>query len=213
MSTLLIILLLPLSVFVERPADPSPGPWQGRQEARNLECSRLTQQQAHELRPDLVAEPFARGGFALTDALACRRRFLDLDERPARDELILSSLRESVGEITRQAAARGLDGLTWHVDAFYPEPSVARKISVAARVDLAERGQRVSDRVPLLAAGDLVVLAGLPPNQAYPLACARYFAQRSLGESDAFLGLMIVDPREAQLHAGLCVKGDWTWLR
>ncbi|HCF60033.1 MAG TPA: hypothetical protein DFS52_18820, partial [Myxococcales bacterium] len=100
-----------------------------------------------------------------------------------------------------------------HVDAFYPQPEVAAKIAVASRTDLAERGQRVSDRVPLLAAGDLVVLGGMPPQQAYPLACKRYFDEGTLAEKDAFLNLMILDPREAQLHAGLCVQGKWTWLR
>ena len=213
MDTLLIMLLLPFSVLVDRWADPAPGPWQGKEESRNLECVRMSQAEAHALHPDRVPEPPARSTFALTDALTCRRRFLALGERPARDEVILSSLRQTVGEITQQASALGLEGLTWHVDAFYPEPAVAAKISVAARTDLAERGQRVSDRVPLLAAGDLAVLGGLPPSQAYPLACKRYFAQGALEEKDAFLGLMIVDPREAQLHAGLCLGGDWTWLR
>jgi hypothetical protein len=213
MATLVILLLFPLAFFIGHASDPIPGLWQSKEEARNLECIRLSQQEAHELRPDQVPEPFPRAEFTLADALACRRRFMALGERPARDELILSTLRESVGEITQQASALGLEGLTWHVDAFYPVPAVASKIAVAARNDLAEHGQKVSERVPLLAAGDLLVLGRMKPQQAYPLACARYFAQKALGENEAFLGLMIVDPREGQLHAGLCAKGEWRWLR
>jgi len=213
MNTLLFFILLPLTVFVGRPSDPAPGPWQSKEEARNLECTRITQAKAHELRPDAVSEPFARGEFGVTDALACRRRFLPLGERPARDELILSSLSQTVGEITGQAAGAAPRGVTFHVDAFYPDPAVASKISVAARTGLAEQGYKVSDRVPLLAAGDLSVLGKMSPREAYPLACARYFAEKSLTEGQALLGLMIVDSREAQLHAGLCVNGGWTWLR
>jgi hypothetical protein len=134
-------------------------------------------------------------------------------ERPPRDEAILSSLRQTVGEISQLASALAPAAVTWHVDAFYPDPAVGQKIAVAARTDLAERGQRVSDRVPLLAAGDIVILGRLAPRQAFPLACARYRDHRALGGDDAFLGLMIIDPRETKLHAGLCLRGVWRWLR
>ena len=53
----------------------------------------------------------------------------------------------------------------------------------------------------------------MKPRDAYPLACARYFAEHVLGEKDLFLGLMLVDTRETQLHAGLCDRGQWRWLR
>ena len=99
------------------------------------------------------------------------------------------------------------------MDTFYPDPRVASKISVAARTHLAESGRKVSDRVPLLAAGDLSVLAEMDLQKAYPLACQRYFAEHSLKETDAFIGLMLVDSRETQLHAGVCVRGEWRWLQ
>lgn len=136
-----------------------------------------------------------------------------IGERPARDEVILSSLRQTVGDITQTASSLEEGELTWHVDAFYPQPAVAAKISVAARTELVEKGRKVSDRVPVLAAGDLAILWQLPPERAYPLACERYFAEGVLTERDVFLGLMIVDPRETGLHAGLCVKGEWKWLQ
>jgi hypothetical protein len=213
METLLIMLLLPLPAFMGRAYDPSPGILQSKEEARNLECIRLSQAEAHERFPGAVPEPPARGSWSTTDALTCTRRFMRIGERPARDEVILSSLRQTVGGITQAASALEAGELTWHVDAFYPEPAVAAKISVAAKTELAERGRKVSDRVPVLAAGDIAVLWKLPPKQAYPLACARYFAEGTLTERDVFLGLMIVDARETQLHAGLCVRGEWKWLQ
>ncbi|MBI5547939.1 MAG: hypothetical protein HY901_28995 [Deltaproteobacteria bacterium] len=194
--------------------DPAPGIWQSRTEARNLECTRLSQARAHELYPTEVPEPAPRGHFDKTDALACQGRFLRLDERAARDEALLSSLRESVAEIVEEASnPPGFEEVVWHVDAFYPEPRVAGKIAVAARTELAERGRRVSDRVPLLAAGDIVVLGRLPAKEAYPLACARYSTLGALRQREALLGLMLIDARETELHAGLCLEGKWRWLR
>jgi hypothetical protein len=188
--------------------------WLSRKETRSFECHRVSQAQAHELRPGVVPERSPRAGtFEVTDALVCERRYLEPGERPARDEAILSSLRSSAQEIAQLAAATAPEGTTWLVDAFYPEPTVAAKISVAVKTELAERRHRVSDEVPVLAAGDIAVLRRLRPSEAYPLACARYFAEHSLAESQRFLGLMIVDARETQLHAGLCSQGEWRWLR
>jgi hypothetical protein len=207
------LVLLPFYVM-ERATDPSPGFFQSKANARNLDCARVGQAQAHQLHPGKVPEVPARelaGGFS--DALVCATRIMRLGERPARDEAILSSLRQTVGEIAQLASALVPGESTWHVDAFYPEGEVAAKIAVAARTELVERGRRVSDRVPVLAAGDIAVLGRMAPREAYPLACARYLAHEALGAEDVFLGLMILDPRETALHAGLCVGGACRWLR
>ncbi len=193
--------------------DPSPGIFQTKQAARNLECTRLSQAEAHERFPGTVPETFPRGPYINVDALTCSTRMTEKDDRPARDEVILTSLRQSVAEINRLAAALVPEKTTWHVDTFYPQAAVAQKISVAARTDLAERGNTVSDRVPVLAAGDIAVLARLDASKSYPLACKRYFAQKVLVEPDVFLGLMIIDARETDLHAGLCMRGQWKWLQ
>ncbi len=213
METLIVILFMPLAVAAERIPDPSHGIWASKTWARNLDCSRFTHAAAHDLYPGRVPEPAGRA-LGRTEVLACTRRYMSYGERPARDEVILSSLRRTVGEITEVAAA-GTPGanVTWHVDAYYPEPHVAQKLSIAAKTDLAERGRRVSDRVPLLAAGDLVVLRDLPPRQAYPMACTRYFQQQVLEEDEALLALVLLDPRETQLHAGVCHRGTWRWLQ
>lgn len=215
MSPLLFLLLLPLPIFADRAFDPSPGLWESPTDVRNRECSRMSQARAHELYPGHVPEPPARGSFGDIDALVCTSRTLPLGERQPRDEAILSSLRRTAGEIAQVATATALasENLTWHVDAFYPDPAVAAKIAVATRTELAERGRRVSDRVPVLAAGDVAMLARLPPQKAFPLACTRYFAEVLLGETEAFLAVTLVDARETELHAGFCRKGVWRWLR
>lgn len=193
--------------------DPAPGITQTKAYSRNLECRRLSQEQGHELYPGRVPDLEPRGGYRNIDAVVCETRMTDPKDRPARDDVILTSLTQTVGEITRLAGALVPEKTNWHVDAFYPQLAVAQKISVAARVDLAQRGYTVSDRVPVLAAGDIAVLARLPAAKAYPLACRRYFLEKVLVEPDAFLGLMIIDARETDLHAGVCVRGVWKWLR
>ena len=192
--------------------DPAPGLFQSKADARALECVRVTQAEAHALHPEAVSAPNPRtANLENTDAILCQPRMMRQDERPARDDLILSSLRSEVGQIDSIVATRG--DVTWHVDAFYPRQEVASKIALAAKTDLAERGQRVSDRPPVLAAADLSVLGTLSPRQAFPLACTRYFAEGGLTDQDGFLALMIIDPREAVLHAGVCLRGTWRWLQ
>lgn len=197
--------------------DPLPGIFRTKEDAANMDCRRLSQTEAHALYPGEIPEPAGRTlAGSTTDVLACRRRFIRLGERLPRDEVLLTSLRETAGDIVQAALAQpdAVAGtLTWHVDAFYPSIEVAAKIAVAAKTELVERGHRVSDRVPLLAAGDIAVLSRLPPKEAYPAACSRYFAEGVLTDGDAFLGLMIIDPRETQLHGGVCVRGEWKWFR
>lgn len=219
MSTAVTAMLLAVPLLAGGAYDPLPGLFRTKEDARNMDCRRLTQAAAHERYPGRIPEPAGRAlAGSTSDVLACERRFVRLGERPARDEVILTSLRETAGEIVQGALAQDAgtasgSELTWHVDAFYPQMEVAAKIAVAARTELAERGHRVSDRVPLLAAGDIAVLSRLPPKEAYPAACSRYFAEGVLTDGDAFLGVMIVDPNETQLHGGLCVRGKWTWFR
>lgn len=184
-----------------------------RDELRNVQCERLTVEEAAARHPgDVPPQPAREIAGANVDVLTCSVRFLDLTERPARDEAILSTLSTMVSAITERATVTVTPGRTWYVDAFYPSPAVAQKISVAAKTLLAERGLPVSDRVPLLSAGDVAVLAKMPPGEQYRLACARAFATEALGPDDVFFGLILVDPRETQLHGGTCERGEWRWL-
>jgi hypothetical protein len=184
-----------------------------RAERRNVDCTRLSQLEASERYPGQVPAPGARG--LPTDegaVLTCSARYFGVDERPARDEAILSTLSEQVGGLTESASALYGREVVWHVDAFYPSLPVAQKIAIAARTSLAERGLQVSNRVPLLAAGDVAVLASLPPAEVYPTACRRSFETKVLEGRDVFFGLMIVDAKETILHGGVCSEGAWRWL-
>ncbi len=193
--------------------DPAAGFIQTKAQARNYDCQRYSQEEAHERYPGLVPEPPARGGnFGLKDALLCRRRLVEWGDRDGRDEVILTELKASVDDIVRLAGSTAPEKTTWYVDSFYPSPQVAQKISIAARVTLAERGARVSDAVPVLAAGDIAVLARMAPWKSYGVACRRYFQEKVLVPGESFLGIMILDERESQLHAGVCVEGEWRWL-
>lgn len=203
----------PLFLLFACTKDPSAGFIQTKEQARNYDCQRLSQTEAHERFPGVVPEPAPRGSFGGFDALVCNRRLVEWGERDGRDEVVLSSLRGTVDELVRLATAAAPEGTRWYVDAFYPDPRVSQKISTAARVSLYERGQAVSDQVPLLAAGDIAVLARMPPSTSYAIACSRYFAEDVLGRGEGFLGLMIVDARESQLHAGVCLNGAWRWLQ
>jgi hypothetical protein len=197
-----------------RSADPSPGISATKEQSRQLACTHLGQLEAHQRYPSEVPEPASRElATGLTEALVCSRRVLRVGERSARDELILSKLTRSTGELTELASASFPEQLTWHVDALYPNQKVASKIALAARLGLAERGRAVSDRVPVLAAGDIEVLIHLSMPDALKLACSRYFAEKSLGDDEVLLAFSILDSRESQLHAGTCRQGQWRWLQ
>ncbi len=210
---LLLIFSAPLP-FVPAPfSGPAPGISVTKREARNIECTELSEAEAHALYPGQVSEPSVRGGYITHRAVSCKTRVFGTDERPGRDEAVLSRLTETVAELASAVDEPALAGANWMVDAFYPDPSVAAKLSFAAKVALAERGRKVSDRVPVLAAGDVLVMSRMPAAKAYPLACARFFAEGALGTGDVFLGVIQVDDRETILHAGLCVNGGWRWVR
>lgn len=210
---LLTLLLLPLPTFAVRANDPAPGVWQSRTDARGMDCVNLGQALAHERYPAEIPDLPARRLDGPANTLVCTRRFLPPDERRPRDEAILSQLGASVLELTQAATALAPPGLTWHADAFYPDEQVGQKIAVAARMALAETGHVVSDRVPLLTGGDIAVIGRMAPQDGYPLACSRYYAEQVMGMKDAFLGVMILDGRETQLHAGTCIAGTWRWIR
>src|SRR5688500_15444265 len=87
-------------------ADPAQHAWQGRQEARQVECERMSQARAHEEHPAEVPAPHMRSSALVdVDALVCGRRLLRWGERDDRDELVLSTLGSEVGSLVQQATA------------------------------------------------------------------------------------------------------------
>jgi hypothetical protein len=216
--------------FVE---DPIHAGWLGRKHLQEQECERLSQTEAHTRYPASVPPTNSRSAALFQiDALACRHRVVENGARPARDEAILQRLQDDVGELTGLAAASSDAGTRFVVDAHYPNPEIVRKIAGASRVALVERGRQVSDRPPQLTAGDVEVLRTFPMRDAIPIACRRLHqsgaltpkkskdASASLAQDDtvvdddvAVLSIALLHPQESQLHAGLCRRGEFRWLR
>jgi len=214
---LLLLIIVPLLLPAELSVieDPAPGITREKRETRNLDCQALSEAEAHAMHPGEVGAPAARGSYIDTRAIVCEERLMRDGERPRRDDAILTTLSTSSAELVAAAVAAlpELGAKTWHVEAFYPEAAVAAKISFATKAALVSRGRRVSDRVPVLTAGDILVIAQLPARDAFALACRRYHELDELGADDVLLGVVLRDQRETILHAGVCAAGTWRWLR
>lgn len=214
MTFWLFVLLYSAPSLVESARDPVDGWFATDDAARNYDCTPLSTEQAVAVAPGEVPAPPARGDFLNRRAVICRERLMPAGIRRAQDDAILSNLRgigaEMAGLVDTLAPLRGR---TWLVESFHPDPRVAAKISFAVKNGLIDQGQRVSDRAPTLTAGDLEVIGGLPASQAYAVACARYAMNGALSAEHALLAVVLRDPRETLLHAGICADGLWRWLQ
>jgi len=193
--------------------DPSPGWSRSVRDSRNMDCERMDGETASARHPGLIEAPGPRGDNIERSALVCRERVMAEGLRPARDEAVLMDLDDTVSGFALAAGSlrSDLTERTWLVEVHYPSAPVSSKIAFAAKNALNSQGLRVSDRAMTLSAGDVSVLTRLPPGEAWPAACRRY-AAGGLGEGDALLAVVTRDPRETQLHAGICDRGQWTWL-
>ena len=215
MAFWLYLLLFYTPSIIERAQDPLDG-WLPAQAAlRDLDCEAVTAEGARQLAPGEVSESSPRGDYLIRRAVICRERLMPHHVRRPQDDAILSRLRITAEEMA--ALVVGLDASrrerTWLVETFHPDSRVAHKIGFAVKNALLDRGLRVSDRAPALAAGDIEVIGQLAPQAAYPLACTRYAALGALRPQDALLAIVLRDARETLLHAGLCVDGRWRWLQ
>jgi len=195
--------------------DPAPGLFRTKARSRHFECERMTAERGTQLRPGQVREARPRGDFVGRSVVVCTERLLRRGLRVERDEAILSALSQRADDVASAASALRPDlrRRTWLVDTHYGDSEVAAKISFATKNALMSQGLPVSDRVPMLGAGDVAVLTRMEPAQAYVAACQRYYAAGSMGDDEALLAVVSRDPRETVLHAGLCTRGQWTWLR
>lgn len=216
METLLAFWVYVLFLGTDHVRDPIQAGWQGRAALRDLECERLDQAEAHRRHPaEVPATTMKTATMMTTDALVCRRMVVPWDERPGRDGVILASLGEESTAMAGAVVGALGDARTGRVDVdvFHPDPRMAQKIAHASRQALAERGLQTSGLAPLLAAGDVDVIGGLPVEKALPVGCARLFAEGTLRPGDAFVGVALLREDETTLHAGLCREGRWQWLR
>ncbi|HKU71349.1 MAG TPA: hypothetical protein VJQ51_10950, partial [Burkholderiales bacterium] len=183
---LLLFLLVPSLVMLA--GDPSAGLVRPKAVARSVTCEELDADAARRRFPGTTAPANPRGDFALRKTLACAPRIMARGERPDRDERLLGELQAQAVGLVQRALARGAGSVrVWQVEAFYPDAQIAQKVAFAVKVALMERQQRVSDRRVPLAAGDILVLGVTAPEQAAPLACARYKAEGSLQDGHAAL--------------------------
>ncbi|MCB9761284.1 MAG: hypothetical protein H6739_15690 [Alphaproteobacteria bacterium] len=197
------------------PVPPAPGLIRPKRELRNYTCERMSIQDGVRRYPGQVSPPEPRGDWYERSVVVCQERMLRLGLRDNLDDVILLSLEDRATELAGFASALGpaLADHTWLVEVYYPSAPVSEKIDFATKNALMAEGLKVSDRAPRLGVGDVQVLTRMPPELAYPSACQRYYANGSLGEQDALLAVVHLDPRETALHAGLCAQGRWTWLR
>jgi hypothetical protein len=196
-------------------ADTTPELTRTRSGRRNLDCERVSAQAGSDRYPGRIVVSESRAAPDDQTVVICQERLARPGLRAPRDEAVLSSLQTLATEIAVAAATSRPDlrERTWLVESFTPSQPVAAKVSFATKNALMGQGVRVSDRTPKLGAGDVDVLVRLPPFEAYPAACRRWFATGGLGEGDALLAVVNLDPRETVLHAGVCTGGGWTWLQ
>lgn len=194
--------------------DPAPGFFMSIEESRRLVCARTTFEVMRKRRPGLLDESRPRGEYADRDLVTCEEVVFGEGTRAPQDRALLDRLEAAMADIAKKVAKgrAGASGRTWLVEAHYSSPEVASKIAFAAKTALIENGLQVTDRLPVLAVGDIEVISRMSAFDAYDLACRRYFAPGRLEASDAVLSLLILDRRETRLHAGTCENGRWTWL-
>lgn len=206
--------LLAAFLLTARP-DPTPGLIVSPEQARRYDCERVTPESTQLTHPGQVLPTPSRGDMVERSAIVCRERLVRPGLRDPRDEAVLSDLEARVTELagTARALRPDLSDRTWLVEVAWPSAQVSAKIDFAAKNALLATGASVSDRGVTLAVGDVGVLSRMAPTDAWPAACTRYAGTGSLREGDALLALVSVDPRDTALHAGLCDRGVWSWLR
>lgn len=211
MIFLICLLILP---FVIRP-DPAAGLRHNKDFARRYECSSVSAEVGDARRPGQVEVSAPRGDYVERSAVICTERLLRPGLRAPRDEAILSRMDALTAELASSAAGRrpDLGARTWLVETYYPSAAVSSKLAFATKNALMAQGLKVSDRAPVLSAGDVEVLTRLDPEAAYPAACLRYASLGGLDGDHALLAVMSLDSRETILHAGLCADGAWTWIQ
>jgi hypothetical protein len=183
-------------------------------ERRRYDCERLSVAEARASQPGQLPPEKPRGSYVDRSLLYCQARILAPGVRSGLDDVLLHALEDRATSLA-EAAARWatLGDRTWLVEVNVPTAEMGPKIGFALKTALMRLGLSVSDRAPTMSAGDVDVITRMDPMQAYPAACRRFSDNGSLRDSDVLVYAMILDPRETELHAGLCLNGGWAWLR
>ncbi|MEL6543669.1 MAG: hypothetical protein AAFQ82_03525 [Myxococcota bacterium] len=211
MGTLIVFVVLPFPIYADLARDPGPGATTNASDVRDLECERLSYEEARKRYPGEIRARAPRGDAQERDALVCVQRIFSWGERDPRDEAILSSLDEETRQLVGEALARS-PSKTWIVHTHYPNPRLAEKITFASKSALLDAGETVSDRKARLSGQDIDELSRLAPRESAAIACSRYAKNGSLRNDEQLLAMYLVHPQETSLHAGICRGGDWQWI-
>lgn len=194
---------------------PAPGPFRSKEVMRDMECERSGIEAAHRENPGDVQPPGPRGQRSQREFVICREPLLPTGTRPPVDDAVLRDLDATASGVALAVASLRPDlrDRTWLVDAHHVSPATGSKIAFAAKNALLDQGLAVSDRAPLLTAADVQILGHMSPDDAWAVACRRWSDSGGLRETDALLAMVQRDPRATELHAGVCDRGRWSWLR
>lgn len=214
MTVLIFMALFYAPSFLSGAQDPLDGWAAPDVDLRRLDCTPMDMEAARREAPGALPPPSFRGDFIERRAVICRGRLMPPGSRRAQDEAVLQRLRDTAARFAGAVKATdGAEGRTWMVQVMHPRPAVGAKISFALKNALMDVGLPVSDRAPALAVADVQVLGALPPEQGWPLACARWAATGSVRSGLGVVAAALRDDRETILHLGLCLDGAWRWLR
>ena len=201
--------------LVENLNDPVDGWLAPDVVAQDLDCRSLSAAAGRVLAPGELPDPAARQDFLERRAVLCRERIMPNGSRRGQDDAVMFALARFSQDLAALVADEVPGGRerTWLVETFYPDAQVTQKLTFAAKNALHARGVAVSDRTPVLAAGDLEVLWNQSSAEAYPMACKRYASSGALSSKEALLAVVSRDLRSTILSAGVCVDGYWRWLQ
>ena len=197
------------------PGWTAPGVFRSKAQTRSVICTPLEPRQAAEAHPDLLSQPHPRGDYFSRSLENCAERVLRKGFRDTRDEVVLAHLDDESAAIVQAVVGTRPDlrSRTFLVEAHYPGGAMSHKIRFATQNALMETGLGVSDRRPLLTTEDVVVLSQLSPDLAYAGACERYHRSGGMRQTDALVAVLVRDPRQTDLQAGVCADGRWMWIR
>jgi len=212
-ESLLWVVVLFGPATIEAFYDPGLGFNREPEKTRRHDCTPVDLDTARKIRPDDFGNTYPRGDFFNREAFLCREQIIEPGLRAPQTEILVNTLSTLVSELATKVQAQYPHVHQWMVEVHYEDPVVGYKIDFATKVALSELGLGVSDRVPNLRPTDLGVIGRLSPSEAHTLACRRLSDDGQIAKSEALLNILVVDPRQTDLIAGVCTDGNWSWVQ
>ncbi|MEC8051504.1 MAG: hypothetical protein VX210_12005 [Myxococcota bacterium] len=213
MESLFWIFVLFGPATIEAFYDPGLGFNREPEQTRRHDCISVDVDTAREIRPDDFGNAYPRGDFFNREAFLCREQIIEPGLRAPQTERLVNELSRLVSDLATRIQSEYPQINQWMVEVHYEDPVVGHKIDFATKVALSELGLGVSDRVPNLRPTDLGVIGRLSHSKAHDLACRRLTDDGQIGDSEALLNILVLDPRQTDLIAGVCTDGNWSWVQ